>query len=57
MARLVTITLGSSHVVLDGKRFLMLRQAAEPVQSSGATQVFGIEIWFEELNRLAPPSP
>jgi len=44
----------------DGQRFLMLKDVEQTEQTSqvaGLTQLIVVENWFEELNRLAPPSP
>ena len=47
-------TASSYDVSFDGQRFLMLKNA-EQVQTPEEDLVV-IENWFEELNRLAPPS-
>jgi len=47
----------SYDVSPDGQRFLMLRDAEQTDQEAENTQLIVVENWFEELNRLAPPSP
>ncbi len=41
----------------DGQRFLMMRIEELSDQDSSETKLHVVENWFEELNRLAPPSP
>ncbi len=42
----------------NGQRFLMMQNADTlPERASEPTALFVVENWFEELNRLAPPSP
>jgi serine/threonine-protein kinase len=41
----------------DGQRFLMMKNSAESEQTVASTQLIVVDNWFEELNRLAPPSP
>ena len=40
----------------DGQHFLMMKQVGQPEQRFEDTQLIVVENWFEELNRLAPPS-
>ena len=40
----------------DGQRFLMLKIPSQEEQFSELTSLVLVENWFEELNRLAPPS-
>ena len=37
----------------DGERFLMIKDVEN---RSASTQIVIVENWFEELNRLAPPT-
>ena len=41
----------------DGQRFLMRKSAIQTQGVSGSTELVFVHNWFEELNRLAPPSP
>ena len=41
----------------DGQHFLMMKLAEQPEQRFEDTQLIVVHNWFEELNRLAPPSP
>jgi len=46
----------SYDVTPDGQRFIMMRDGALSEETSDATPLIVIENWFEELERLAPPS-
>ena len=41
----------------DGQRFLMLQAVGQSAPEVGQTSIVFVDNWFEELNRLAPPSP
>ena len=41
----------------DGQRFLMMKDAEDSEQLREDVHLRVVENWFEELNRLAPPSP
>ena len=41
----------------DGQRFLMMKNAEETGGETGDKYLIVVDNWFEELNRLAPPSP
>jgi len=41
----------------DGQRFLMMKATDEAQRRTEDAQLIVVENWFEELNRLAPPSP
>jgi len=41
----------------DGQRFLVIKGSGPTEEVSGPTELIVVENWFEELNRLAPPSP
>jgi len=49
----------SYDVSLDGQRFLMIKAVQETSAASAPQQTSLVVVynWFEELNRLAPPSP
>jgi serine/threonine-protein kinase len=44
-------------VSANGQRFLMMKESGELQRISGQTVLTVVDNWFEELNRLAPPSP
>ena len=39
----------------DGQRFLMLKNADAPTQSSNVPRIVIVQNWLEELKRLVPP--
>ncbi len=41
----------------DGQQFLMVKTAEQRAQVDEQTLLVVVDNWFEELNRLAPPSP
>ena len=42
-------------VSLDGQRFLLIK-AIDDTSDGDLPQIVVVQNWFEELNRLAPPS-
>ncbi len=48
---------GRFDVSPDGQQFLMTKSADQTDQINEQTTLVVVENWFEELNRLAPPSP
>jgi len=44
-------------VSLDGKRFLMIKDAGTPSQASAPTSIVVVRNWVEELKRLVPVRP
>lgn len=42
-------------VSLDGKRFLMIKDARPPGEASPPPQLVVVQSWTEELKRLVPP--
>jgi hypothetical protein len=41
-------------VSLDGKRFLMIKDAGDPNQPPAPARIVVVQHWFEELKRLVP---
>jgi hypothetical protein len=41
-------------VSLDGKRFLMIKDAGDPNQRPAPARIVVVQHWFEELKRLVP---
>ena len=49
------ITLSRTHdVTPDGQRFLILKNADAPTQSSDVPRIVNVQNWLEELRRLVP---
>jgi hypothetical protein len=43
-------------VLLDGKRFLMVKDVLDAKESSATARIIVVQNWFEELKRLVPPN-
>jgi serine/threonine-protein kinase len=53
-ADLATTVFRTYDVSLDGRRFLMIKNAEGPTQTSAAPRIVVVQHWFEELKRRVP---